>query len=91
MTTTLNAEANLDDVPEGKHMLSILDASGDQRIIWDPDNADDVAHAKETFDSWIKKGRRAFSVNKKGEKDQQIREFDPRAEKVILAPALVGG
>jgi hypothetical protein len=91
MTTTLNAEAKLDDVPEGKHMLSILDSTGDVRIIWDPLNAEEVKSTKKQFDDLLKKGYRAYSVNAQGEKDRQIREFDPAAEKVILAPALVGG
>ena len=33
----------------------------------------------------------AWSVTRKGDKDQRITEFDPQAEKVIFAPALVGG
>jgi hypothetical protein len=92
MTTTLNAEAaKVEALPEGSHVLAILDASGDTRIIWDSDNEVEVANAKRTFDDFLKKGFRAFSVNRKGEKDKQIREFDESAEKMILAPALAGG
>jgi hypothetical protein len=78
--TTLNHEAGLDNVPEGKGMLAILDTTGDSRIIWDPGNDDEVAAAKNQFDELIKKGFRAFSVNRKGDKDKQVR-----------TPAIVGG
>lgn len=93
MTTTLVAEANKldEDVENGRHVLCVLDKTGDTRIIWDTENTDEVASAKRTFDDLIKKGFRAFSVNRKGDKDTQIREFDPAAEKLILTPALVGG
>lgn len=91
--TTLVAEANRldEDVEAGRHVLCRLDKTGDTRIIWSIDNEDEVANARRTFDEMTKKGFRAYSVTRKGEKDKQIREFDPEAEKIILAPALVGG
>lgn len=91
MTATLVTESNLDDVPEGKGLLSILDESGDVRQIWDSTNADEVAHARQTFKDFKAKGYTAYKVNKKGEKGEIINEFDPEAEKIIMAPTTVGG
>lgn len=93
MTSTLVSEANkVDlDVPEGHGLLSVLDDTGDTRIIWDPDNEHEVSNARRTFDDLIKKGFRAFSVTKKGDKAEQVREFDKDAEKLIMQPALQGG
>lgn len=72
--------------------LAILDRTGDVKQIWDKDNADEVAAAKETFDKLRKKGYLAYAVKgAKGEKGTQLHEFDPAAERIILAPALVGG
>lgn len=80
----------MDAVAEGRELV-ILDQTGDTKIIWDPEKAEEVAHARETFDKLRKKGYAAYSVNKKGDKGEVIREFDPDAEKMILAPQMVGG
>lgn len=89
--TSLASEATLDDVPEGAHVLAVLDASGDTRIIWNPDNPDEVANAKRTFDDLKKKGYVAYAVKRDGEKGEVVKGFDPEAEKLILAPQMRGG
>jgi hypothetical protein len=72
--------------------MAIMDRSGDTKLIWDPDNADEVANAKRTFDDLLKKGFMAFKVEgRKGDKGEQIKTFDPKAEKLILTPAMAGG
>lgn len=79
-----------EDVP---NVMAIMDPSaGDLKIIWDPGNKAEVKAAKDQFDALIKKGQHlAYKVTAKGGKGEQIREFDPEAEKIILAPALRGG
>ena len=89
--TSVVSEATLDDVPEGKCVLSILDASGDTKIIWDPNNADETSAAERTFKDLKKKRYVAYAVRADGEKAEVIQEFDRTAGKVILAPALAGG
>lgn len=71
--------------------MAIMDRTGDTKLVWD--QADDVSMqiAKASFDAAKKKGYLAYSVNKKGDKGTQVKEFDPSAESLILAPALVGG
>jgi hypothetical protein len=65
---------------------------GGTKIMWDPENSDEVAAAKKTFDELVgKKKMLAFKVSKKGKQGEQIREFDPTAERLIITPALVGG
>lgn len=72
--------------------LSMMDHAGDTKIIWDADNADEVAAARRTFDDLRKKGFAAYSVEgKDGEKNEVVREFDPEAERIIMAPPMVGG
>lgn len=71
--------------------LVILDHTGDTKIIWDPDKQEEVEQARETFNKLRKKGYAAYSVNKRGDKGEVVREFDSDAEKLILAPAMVGG
>ena len=81
----------MEAVAERKHELAILDHTGDTKLIWDPDKADEVETARDTFNKLKKKGYVAYSVNRKGDKGEVLREFDPTAEKMILAPQMVGG
>lgn len=71
--------------------MKIVDSSGDSKIMWDPSNADEVAAAKKTFDDLKAKRFVAYSVAPGGAKGEVIREFDPRAEKLIMAPPMAGG
>lgn len=73
------------------HELHVLDESGDTKLIWDPERPDEVANARETFTKMKAKGYLAYSVDRKGEKGTVLREFDPTADKLILAPQTVGG
>ena len=71
--------------------MRVIDVTGDSKIIWSRDNQDEVDAARETFNRLKKKGHTAYSVDKSGEKGKVITEFDPDAEKIILAPRMVGG
>lgn len=76
-----------------KHVLHILDATGDTRILWDPRNEDEVAAARAAFDAAKGRGMLAYKVSKKtGESSGEVvREFDEKAGKLIMSPQLVGG
>jgi len=74
-----------------RNEMALLDGTGDTKVIWDPKNADEVDAAKTQFNALRKKGFIAYTVNKKGDKGEIIREFDPDAEKIILSPPLAGG
>ena len=71
--------------------MAILDRTGDTKIIWDSANEDEVEEAKRTFKNLKDKGYAAYSVNKKGDKGEVIKKFDADAERIIMAPPLVGG
>lgn len=71
--------------------LSVLDRTGDTKIMWDSAQDAEVDAARATFDKLKKAGYLAYSVNKKGDKDEVIKKFDPDAEKIIMTPPLVGG
>lgn len=71
--------------------MAVMDRTGDTKTVWDSDNAAEVEIARETFEKFKKKGYAAFSVTKKGDKDEQIHKFDPEAEKIIFVPPIVGG
>jgi hypothetical protein len=89
--TTLVSEANrpVEDPTRGE--LVILDSTGDTKMTWDRNSADEVAEMRATFDRMKARGLQAFSVRRNGDKGERITEFDPDAEKIIFASALVGG
>lgn len=70
--------------------MSVLNATGDTKLIWDPNVPDEVENARETFNRLRKKGHIAYRVQGT-DKGEVMTEFDPTARKMILAPALVGG
>lgn len=71
--------------------LRELNETGDTKVIWDPDNRDEVDAAKCQFNTLKSKGFTAYSVNKDGEKNKAITEFDPKASKIIMVPKIAGG
>lgn len=88
MTTALaeRREATAND-----RELIILDRTGDTKIQWSPDRAAEVTEARGTFDRLRKQGYAAYTVNRHGDKGTVVREFDPDAGTLILAPPMVGG
>lgn len=71
--------------------MRIIDATGDTKLIWDSDNEAEVENARRSFNDLKKKKYNAYSVKKDGEKGSVITEFDPNAEKIIMAPQMAGG
>lgn len=64
---------------------------GDKREMWDRHNPDEVELARKAFDKLKKKGYIAWRVGKGGVKAEEMKEFDPNAESMILSPPLQGG
>jgi hypothetical protein len=73
------------------HEMSIMDATGDTKLIWNPNNEDEVECARRTFKDLKKKGYLAYTVKNGGDKGEVVTEFDAKLEKLILAPAVIGG
>ena len=90
----LDAEPlTIDEDPiNGKHYMAITDETGDTKVMWSKDNADEVENARETFKRMKKNGYAAFKVEgKKGEAGEQMHEFDPNAERIIFTKQMQGG
>ena len=72
--------------------MAWLDETGESKIIWSADNEDEIEVAREMFEKLKKKGYVGYRVEgKKGEKGEVVREFDPAAERLIMAPPMKGG
>jgi len=76
-----------------KNVLHITDATGDTRIMWDPDVKDEVSTAKAAFDAAKKKGMLAYAVDPDtgGRTGEVIREFDKTRGKIIMIRQTRGG
>lgn len=72
------------------HELCIMDHSGDIKLSWDPDNQQEIAAAKASFEAMKKKGYMAY-VMKSFSKGEVMHEFDPKAKRIIMSPAMQGG
>jgi hypothetical protein len=71
--------------------MAILDRTGHSRQIWDPRNPDEVEAARATFNKLKGKGYIAYKVKPDGSEGEIMTTFDPQAEKMIMAPPVVGG
>ena len=80
-------------IPEGKTgILACMGKEGDIKVTWDHTSKDEVDAARAQFDSLKKKGYIAYKVEgPKGEKGEVLKEFDPHASRIILAPPMRGG
>jgi len=71
--------------------IRYLDKTGDQKVIWNPENDDEVEAAEATFDMLKDKGFTAYRVKKDGTQGKKITKFDPKAGRIIMVPKLAGG
>lgn len=92
MTTTIVGAIKEAEKSIGAHLLRIMDPNeGDLRFTWDPDIPEQVGVARDSFYAAREKGMVGYKVRRDGSKGTIAKEFDPRAEAIIMAPPLVGG
>jgi len=73
------------------HTMAILCDQGDTKTIWDKNNTVEVENARRTFNELKAKNYVAYRVVDKADKGEIMKEFDPNAERMIMAPMIVGG
>lgn len=73
--------------------MSTLDATGDTKVMWDRNSQAEVDAARIAFNRLVGENRYAAfrATGERGDRGEQIREFDPAAERIILVPPMVGG
>jgi hypothetical protein len=71
--------------------LHFLDATGDTRIEWNPSDPDEVAMARKAFKEAKDKKMLVYRVGAGNQPSELMREFDPRAERIIATRQTVGG
>lgn len=74
------------------NIFEIMGTEGDTKSIWDQNNTNEVEAARRQFEFLVKdKKYVAFQIKGEGEKGDQMREFDPKAGRVIFVPPMAGG
>ena len=74
--------------------LRIMDATGDTVIEWEPGEVESVARAEDAFRHQLHRRHRIPFARRAGEaanRARPITEFDPTAEEILFASAVVGG
>jgi hypothetical protein len=90
--TTTQTEAERYAAGAFDGVLMTLDHTGDTRVMWDRHNPAEVDIAKAAFAKAQKSGALIYKAEgKKGERGEQIREFDPDVERMVVVPRIVGG
>lgn len=80
------------EVPPNHGLMTILDRSGDTAVLWDRADPEQVEETRRRFDEIIGQGYLAEKTNTGYAQDgEQIREFDPQAQRIVMRPPLVGG
>ena len=69
----------------------VLDSSGDSRHEFDASDAVAVALAEQRFRQLTARGYQAVAFTAPGEAGDLVKAFDPKVQKTIFIPRLVGG
>lgn len=72
-------------------ILNVMDRTGDTKVEWDRDKPEEVNAAREMFKKMKALGYLAYTITRKGDKGAVIKDFDPAAEQIVMAPQTVGG
>jgi len=71
--------------------LHVLDETGDTRIEWNPSDKDEVEMARKAFKAAQDKKMLIYKTRRDGSRGEQMREFDPNAERIVATRQTVGG
>ena len=66
--------------------LAILSSNGDDKLMWDINNKDEVEKAHKEFDKFKDKDYTFFEVLRNGDQGKEIKKFDPKVESIICIP-----
>jgi hypothetical protein len=71
--------------------LRILSKGGDQEIPWDPADPQQLAAVRREFETLLREGYQAYSLDDTGRTGEHLRQFNPEAYEIVLAPRFQGG
>ena len=86
LVSDTSGEAKLEAPAPAENQLiyRVLSKNGDDRLVWDRRDPDQVAEAKIKFQEYMDKGYKAFVCRRDGSKGSQIESFDALLQEVIM-------
>lgn len=72
-------------------LFRILSENGDDHVVWDRRDPQQVREAFAKFKEFQGKGYTAYATNSDGKKGHKIEDFDPGLEEIILVPSTMPG
>jgi hypothetical protein len=81
---------DFEDLPEDLNAIGVMGEDGDTKHLWDPKKPKEIAEAKQLYATLTKAGYRAFHMVKSG-KGEQMKDFDPKAKRMLFVPPFQGG
>jgi hypothetical protein len=66
----------LEEVKSGKVVFTTLSPEGDERLVWDASDPDQVKEALQIFDGYMDKGYLAFLIDDQGRQGEMINSTD---------------
>ena len=72
-------------------LLRVLGQGGDKDIPWDPTDRAQLDDARFVFETLLRQGYQAYSLDANGRTGELVRKFKPEAHELVLAPRLRGG
>ncbi len=73
------------------NLLIVLKDDGETKFEWDPISKNDMKQANTIFEEMTQIGYIACRTKRDGSQSELIREFDPKAETIMLIPPIIGG
>jgi len=72
-------------------LLRILGKDGDREIPWDPADPQQLDDVQCRFETLLRQGYQAYSLDANGRTGEHLRQFTPEADEIVLAPRFRGG
>jgi hypothetical protein len=71
--------------------FKVLDPNGHTRTGWDTTSPEEVENARRIYNELIKRGYRAFRMERRGGEGVPARAFDPQDKETLLVPPIRAG
>ena len=72
-------------------LLRVLNTGGDKEIPWNPEDREQLDDARFVFETLLREGYQAYSLEEDGRTGEVLRRFKPEAHEIVLAPRFRGG
>jgi hypothetical protein len=72
-------------------LLRILGRGGDKELPWDRENPEQLDDARFVFETLLREGYQAYSLDQNGRTGEHLRQFNPEADEIVFAPRFRGG